>query len=77
MMSLRRNMHIPTHGKRKQGRPRMLYLQYIQHLLGDTEGLFQPNNIALLAQDRSSWRKLVSPALQPNDDDDDQILHLH
>ena len=52
-------LYIPPHGKRKPGRPRTLYLQYVQHLLGDTEGMLQPNKIVSLAQDRISWRKLV------------------
>lgn len=52
-------LYVPPYGKRKPGRPHTLYLQYVQHLLGDIEGMLQPNKIVSLAQDRSSWRKLV------------------
>ncbi len=51
-------LYVP-HGKRKPGRPRTLYLKYVQDLLGDSEGMLQPNNISSLAQDRSGWRNLV------------------
>ena len=30
-----------------------------------------PGKLSELAQDRCGWRKLVGPALQPTDDDDD------
>jgi hypothetical protein len=40
----------------------VLYLQHVQHLLGDIKGILQPNNIASLTQDRSDWRKLVAAA---------------
>ena len=43
----------------KPGRPRTLYLKYVQDLLGDSDGMLQPNNISSLAQDRSGWRNLV------------------
>ena len=63
-------LYIPAHGKRRPGRPRTSYLTYIQHILGDDEGMLQTNQIATLAKDRSAWRNLVSPAPQPKDDDD-------
>jgi hypothetical protein len=52
-------LYIPPYGKRKQGRPRTLFLQYIQCLLGDLDGMMQPHQIISMAQDRTSWRKLV------------------
>ena len=52
-------LYVPSHGKRKPGRPRLVYLQYIQHLLGDTKGMLQPNKITSLAQDRSAWSNRV------------------
>ena len=40
-------LHVPLnlHGKQKPGQSHTLYLQYVQHLLGDTDGMVQPNNI--------------------------------
>ncbi len=35
------------------------HLKYVQHLLGDSDGMLQPNKISSLAQDRSGWRNLV------------------
>ena len=52
-------LYAPPHGKRKPGRPRTLYLAYIQQLLGDNESMLQEHQIAKLAQDRCEWRKLV------------------
>ena len=52
-------LYVPPHGGRKPGRPRTLYLKYIQQLMGDFEGMMLPNNIINSAQDRSSWRQLV------------------
>ena len=52
-------LYIPPHGGRKPGRPRILYLQYIQHLMGDFDGMMLPNVVVNSAQDRSFWRKLV------------------
>ena len=51
-----------------------LYLQYIQHLLGDTEGMLQPNKIVSLAQDCSAWRNPVVACSQPKDDDDADLF---
>ena len=52
-------LYTPPHGKRKPGRPRTLYLTYIQRLLGDNESMLQEHQIATLAKDRRAWRKLV------------------
>ena len=52
-------LYIPTHGKRKPGRPRTSYLTYVRELLGDKEGALQEKQIAALATDRRAWRKLV------------------
>ena len=51
--------YIPHHGKRRVGRQRTSYLSYIQKLLGDADGMLQPNAIQNLAQNRSVWRKFV------------------
>ena len=52
-------LYTPPHGRRKAGRPRTLYLTYIQRLLGDHEDILQEKQIATLAKDRRAWRKLV------------------
>ena len=52
-------VYTPPHGRRKAGRPRTLYLTYIQQLLGDHEGMLQEQQIATLAKDCRAWRKLV------------------
>ena len=52
-------LYIPTHGKRRPGRPRTSYLTYIQQILGDNEGNMQVKQIAALAEDRRAWRNLV------------------
>ena len=51
-------LYTPSHGKRKPGRQRTLYLKYIQCLLGDTNNI--PEKLSELAQDRCGWRKLVT-----------------
>ena len=52
-------LHIPTHGKRKPGRQRTLFLTYIQHLLGATDNMIGPNKLSELAEDRYGWTKIV------------------
>jgi len=53
-------LYVPSHGGRKPGRPRTLYLKYIQQLIGDGEGIvLLPNDIINLAQDRNRWRQIV------------------
>jgi hypothetical protein len=52
-------MYVPTHGRRKPGRPRTLFPKYIQQLVGDPDGLLQAEQITSMAQDRNNWRKLV------------------
>ena len=52
-------LYIPPHGKRKPGRQRTLFLQYIQKLVNDTECILSPKTLTEMAQDRCSWRKLV------------------
>ena len=52
-------LYIPTIGKRRPGRPRTSYLNYVQRLLGDNEGAMQEQQIAAFADDRCSWRNLV------------------
>ena len=37
----RYDLYIPTIGKRRPGRPRTSYLNYVQRLLGDNEGAMQ------------------------------------
>lgn len=52
-------LYVPTHGKRRPGRPRTSYFSYIQRVLGYDEGMIQAEQIAALAEDRCAWRKLV------------------
>ena len=52
-------LYIPTIGKRRPGRPRTSYLNYVQRLLGDNEGAMQEQQIAAFADDRCAWRNLV------------------
>ena len=52
-------LYIPTIGKRRPGRPRTSYLNYVQRLLGDNEGAMQEQQIAAFADDRCAWRTLV------------------
>ena len=52
-------IYIPTFGKRRPGRPRTSYLNYVQRLLGDNEGAMQEQQIAAFADDRRAWRNLV------------------
>ena len=52
-------LYIPTIGKRRPGRPRTSYLNYVQILLGHNEGAMQEQQIAASADDRRAWRNLV------------------
>ena len=52
-------LYIPTIGKRRPGRPRTSYLNYVQRLLGDNEGAMQEQQVAAFADDRRAWRNLV------------------
>ena len=52
-------LYIPTIGKRRPGRPRTSYLNYVQRLLGDNEGAMQEQQIAAFADDRRAWRNPV------------------
>ena len=52
-------LYIPTIGKRRPGRPRTSYLNYVQRLLRDNEGAMQEQQIAAFADDRRAWRNLV------------------
>ena len=52
-------LYIPTTGKRRPGRPRTAYLNYVQRLLGDNEGAMQEQQIAAFADDCHAWRNLV------------------
>ena len=52
-------LYIPTNGKRRPGRPRTSYLNYVQRLVGDNEGAMQEQQIAAFADDRRAWRNLV------------------
>ncbi len=46
----------------------LVFLSLSQGLLGDSECMFQPDQITSLAQDRKGWKKLVV-----DDDDDDDL----
>ena len=52
-------LYAPTHGKRKPGGQRTLFLKYIQQLLGDTNDMLNQGQLANMAHDRCSWRKLA------------------
>ena len=52
-------LYVPNHGKRKRGRQRTLFSQYIHHLLGDTDGMMRNSQLLEMAQNRCDWRKLV------------------
>ena len=52
-------LYVPTHGKRKRGRPAMSYLAYIQQTMGDTFGTLSPKQLKELAQVREAWRTFV------------------
>jgi hypothetical protein len=49
----------PQHGKRRQGRQKILYHQYIASVINTTITL-SPAEIRRMAQDRCQWRKLVA-----------------
>ena len=51
--------YVPPHGKRKPGRPRTLYVTYIQRVLRYHEVDISADEIATLAKDRCAWRNLV------------------
>ena len=52
-------MYVPTHGRKKPGRQRTLFTNYIHCLLGDPDNLLNNNQLLEMAQDRYQWRKLV------------------
>ena len=45
-------MYVPTHGRRKPGRQRTLFTNYIHCLLGDPDSLLNDNQLLEMAQDR-------------------------
>jgi len=47
-------LYMPTHGKRKCGRPRTLFLKYTQNLLGDMDDMLNKIQITAMAQDRTT-----------------------
>ena len=52
-------LYQPTQGKRKQGRPALLYPQYIARLIyRDVE--LTPREIILTAQEKTKWRQIVT-----------------
>ena len=48
-------IYCPQHGKRKRGRPRLLFHKYMQQVTG----LDDPEALKSAAQDRDGWRQLV------------------
>ena len=64
-------LYIPTIGKRRPGRPRTSYLNYVQRLLGDNEGAMQDSRLPHLLMIVMNGETLWSPAPQLMDDDDD------
>ena len=51
-------LYSPSHGRRKQGRQRLLYPEYIGRLVSP-DFLLSPLEIWRIAQDRREWEKLV------------------
>ena len=70
------SLYTPTHGRKRPGHQRTHYLTYIQNLMGDSNNDLTLNIIAEHAMDRGAGETLWSPAVQPNDDDDDETLYL-
>ena len=52
-------MYVPTHGSKKPGRQRTLFINYIHCPLRDPDNLLNNNQLLEMAQDRYQWRKLV------------------
>ena len=52
-------MYVPTHGRKKPGRQRTLFTNYIHCLLGDPDYLLNNNQLLEMAQESYQWRKLV------------------
>ena len=52
-------MYVPTYGRKKPGRQRTLFTNYIHCLPGDPDNLLNDNQLLEMAQDRYQWRKLV------------------
>ena len=52
-------MYVSTHGRRKPGRQRTLFTNYIHCLLGDPDSLLNDNQMLEMIQDRHRWRKTV------------------
>ena len=52
-------LYVPNHGKRKPGRPRTLFSNYIHYLLGDADCMLDHSQLLTMANNRCGWRKLV------------------
>ena len=52
-------MYVPTHGRKKPGRQRTLFTNYIHCPLGDPDNLLNNNQLLEMAQESYQWRKLV------------------
>ena len=52
-------MYVPTHERKKPGRQRTLFTNYIHCLLGDPDNLLNDNQLLEMAQDSHQWRKHV------------------
>ena len=52
-------MYVPTHRRKKPGRQRTLFTNYIHCLLGNLDNLLNDNQLLEIAEDRHQWRKLV------------------
>ena len=52
-------LYHPRHGKRKIGRPKTLFHQYIARVMCQ-DNPPTPEEIRLMAQDRTNWGKLVA-----------------
>ena len=52
---------LPSYERKRLRHKNTLFMQSVQHLLGDIKGMLKPNHIALIwqAQNRSPWRTLL------------------
>ena len=70
----RYDLYIPTIGKRRPGRPRTSYLNYVQRLLRimkeQCKNSRLPHLLMIVVHGETFW----SPTLQPMDDDDSRLF---
>ena len=69
-------LYTPTIGKRRPGRPRTSYLNYVQRLLGIIKEQCKNSRLPHLLMMVVHGETLWSPAPQPMDDDDDDDVMM-